>query len=634
MDRLIAWVRCFVRELRRRRVIRVAVVYGTTAFVVLQLAGILADPLGLGNWAIRLVTFLLTLGFPLAVGLAWVYNLTEEGVVRAGGEAEGALGPGGKPLTSNWLIVGLLAVAIGLLLYPRVFSSGGNPSGQASRQGTPADTAQVKERSIAVLPFSNLSGQKETRPLTRGLHDDLLTRLSNVSDLTVISRTSVERYRDTDLPLPAIADSLGVRWIVEGGVQKAGGRIQVNAQLISPRTDAHRWAESYERDLSAKNLFAIQGEIAGEIAEALKATLTPGEQKRLAGAPTENLKAYRLYVKGRSALNTRSPEGVASAVKYFQRAVQADSSYALAWSGLADAARLFPGYGPDSLDAPDISSEEAARRALKLDPELAEAHSSMGYVYLDQERGPSALRHLRRAVELKPSYAQAHHWLGLLYLSLGRVEAARKHTSLAVELNAQHFAARGVRVFVALAEGDVSEARTHQQRVKRVRESASTKFTEGLVLYHERRWDDLERVSERLLSSGSEYIRNQARFYLARIAATRRDTSRVRQILEKIREKMPEEVPGLSGFVRVLLGLVHAVLGEEDAAFSVWNKVESWPRPYVFRYYFSDVLAPLRRDPRYEKLIHEINEYWGLNPDGSIPDSVGVSLPSNPEADA
>jgi hypothetical protein len=124
MDRLIAWVRCFVRELRRRRVIRVAVVYGTTAFVTLQLAGILADPFGLGNWAIRLVTFLLTLGFPLAVGLAWVYNLTEEGVVRAGGEAEGALGPGGKPLTSNWLIVGLLAVAIGLLLYPRVFSSG------------------------------------------------------------------------------------------------------------------------------------------------------------------------------------------------------------------------------------------------------------------------------------------------------------------------------------------------------------------------------------------------------------------------------------------------------------------------------------------------------------------------------
>jgi TolB-like protein len=399
MKRLAGLIQTLIRELRRRQVIRVAVAYATTAFVILQLAEILVDPFGLGPWALRLITLVLILGFPLAVGLAWVYNLTEGGVVQAD-EADLETATDRSALPSDGLIVGLLVVAIGLLLYPRLFSSE-----EGSGQGPTAsvDTAQVEERSIAVLPFDPLSAGEKSKTFARGIHDDLLTRLANISALRVISRTAVQRYGDMDLTTREIADSLGVRWVMEGGVQVLGDQIQVNAQLIDPRSEAHRWAEDYRRDLTTEDLFAIQGEITGEIADALQAKLTAEEQERVAGAPTQNLQAYRQYVKGRSQLDTRTAEGIRQAIEYFRQALRQDSSFALAWSGLADAQELYKSYATDTLHLSVPAPSEAARRALRFGPNLAEAHASRALVYLRQQNGPAGLRHLKRAVDLKPS---------------------------------------------------------------------------------------------------------------------------------------------------------------------------------------------------------------------------------------
>jgi TolB-like protein/lipopolysaccharide biosynthesis regulator YciM len=622
MNGLVRWIERLVAELRRRRVIRVAVVYATTGFVLLQLADILVPALRLPSWTLRLVTLALVLGFPLAIGLAWVYNVTDEGLERVGEGDAAKTSPRRAPFNSNGLVVGLLIVAIGLLAYPRV-ASDGERDGDAP--AAPSDTAAVTDRSIAVLPFKPLSGGDQTKTFARGIHDDLLTRLANISALKVISRTAVQPYRDTDLTTGQIADSLGVRWVMEGGVQVLQNQIQVNAQLIDPRSETHRWAEDYRRDLTAEDLFAIQGEITRKIADALEAQLTAGEQRRIAGAPTENLQAYRLYVKGRSNLNRRTPEGMVNAVKYFREAIRRDSSFALAWSGLADATGMFPAYGPDSLAAPDVDLERAARRALALDPDLAEAHASMGYLRYRETNVSAALPHLQRAITLKPNYAQAHHWLAISYLVIGQPVSAREHAERAVELDPQHSAARITLIALLLGEGNTEEAASQYRRLT-PRLGAVGELTQGLVLYHGERWDALEEWARKQIRR--ESVRPWARFYLARIALRRGDTEAARNQLQELRAQEP---PSL-----FFIGLVHAALGEHDEAFAAWEKKQIWQLSITgaVRYLYPDVLDALRADPRYDELVRDINRSWGVRPDGTIPKGKPPPTETAPEADA
>lgn len=623
MGRFIRWIEDLYRELRRRRVIRVAVVYATTAFVILQLGEILVEPFGLGDWALRLVLFLLVLGFPLAAGLAWVYNVTEEGVVREVREASSATStPSASPLTSNGLVVGLMVVAIGLLLYPRVF-----PSGEDSGEQPPAvaSTAQIDDRSIAVLPFENMGGE-DSEQFTRGVHDDLLTRLSNVSALKVISRTSVEKYRDTELSLPAIADSLGAKWILEGGVQEADDQIQVNAHLIDSRSDTRRWADSYQRDLSAEGFFAIQGEIAGEIADALKAKLTPEEQRRIAGAPTEDLEAYRLYVQGRQALDrATSREDVLRAAKYFGRAIQSDSTFALVWAGLADSevTEAPDSLVPDTLSVPEVRRKEAAQRALRLDPSLAEAHAAIGHIYYDQKNGPAALRYLRRAVELKPSYAEAQVNLGGLYVLLGRLDSGLDHLRVAEDLTPQHVGGRHWLGDALLQAGRYEEALEKTRRYQRLYPDRwAAHLQEVRILHNVGRQEDALRVARESLPSpkdSEEAIWEHA--WLLSVRAAAGDTAQARKHFEQMQ----------SGPITAYLrGRARADLGDREAAFDAFEEIEEMGvvETYELRYGHTKGLAALQGDPRYEELIRRINQQWGLTRDGSIPEDVDVPISS------
>jgi TolB-like protein/Tfp pilus assembly protein PilF len=614
MQRLVAQIQAFVQELRRRRVIRVAVVYATTGFVILQTADILQPALRLPTWTVRLITLLLLLGFPLALGLAWVYNVTDEGVERAGdgpgAASSGSSGAaGGLAFTSNGLIVGLLVVAIGLLLYPRVFSPEEEPGQQVSP--VTVDTAQVEDRSIAVLPFEALSGGERSETFARGIHDDLLTRLANISALKVISRTAVESYRDTELTTRQIAEELDVRWVMEGGVQVLGDQIQVNAQLIDPHSETHRWAEDYRRALTAEDLFAVQGEITGEIAGALRAKLTAAEQERVAGAPTQNLRAYRLYVKGRSQLDTRTEEGIRRAANFFQQALREDSTFALAWSGLADAQELYRGYAADTLDMSVPTPKEAARRALTFGPNLAEAHASMALVYLHRQSGPAGLRHLKRAVTLKPSYAQAYHWLGGFQVAIGRPKAGLEHLRRAEELNPQQPGILGMLVQAHLANRDPEEALSVARRIPPVVTGGRT--SRAVVLFHLQRWDEARRF---IAEARSETVGPNAdvlRMLPVLIAVAGGDTTEARRRLARVDE----------GTVAPLyMGLMYAAIGNLDRAFKTIERVEEW-RPYWIlnhvRYHYWKILSPLRADPRYDKLVRGINRAWGLNPDGTIP---------------
>jgi TolB-like protein/class 3 adenylate cyclase/Flp pilus assembly protein TadD len=321
----------------------------------------------------------------------------------------------------------LLAAALGLALLGAWLLWTGREA--------PTRAAPAIEKSIAVLPFANMSQDAANEPFTIGIHDDLLSHLSRIGSLKTISRTSVLQYRNTTKTIPQIADELGVATILEGGVQRAGDRVRINVQLIDAATDTHVWADTYDRQLTAANVFAIQSEIATAIAEALQVTLSLEERRRIEAAPTQNLAAFETYFLGKQLLEKRTVESLSAAIEYFQQVVDLDPDLALAHSGLADAYFILPEYTSE-ID-PEVArqrSDAAARRALALDPELPEALTSMGWNHLIHHyEWQEAEALLRRAVEVEPHNTNALHWLSHVLSWQGRhaeaLDAARRAVS-------------------------------------------------------------------------------------------------------------------------------------------------------------------------------------------------------------
>ena len=307
-------------------------------------------------------------------------------------------------------------------------------TGVTVKPASPAAAIDARP-SIAVLPFENRSREADDAFFVDGIHDDILTQLSKVSALRVISRTSVEQFRDTKLPMKAIADQLGVTRILEGGVQRSGDRVRIHMQLIDAGTDAHLWAESYDRELTAANIFAIQSEVAGAIAGALKASLTAGEQARVNAIPTQSLEAWQAYQLGKQRMASRTSATLIEAEEHFRKAIALDPEFALAWVGLADALTLQTTYSGRARDVGLGEAEQAVTRALELDSNLAEAWACAGNIagnWLQYERAEQSLR---KAIALNPNYATAHQWLSGTLIELGRREEALAAAERAVVLD-------------------------------------------------------------------------------------------------------------------------------------------------------------------------------------------------------
>jgi len=310
-------------QLRRRKVVQWSLAYGAGAWALLPVLGFAADAFEWPAITKRLAMLALVFGLPIAIVLAWYHgDRGQQRVTRA----ELAM------LTLFLLLGGGI-----LWLYAQrgaqVTAALDPPAAPTASRGSTAVSADERP-SIAVLPFENRSEQDKDAFFVDGIHDDILTQLSKVSALKVISRTSVEQFRDTKLPTKAIAEQLGVKSILEGGVQRAGDRVRISVQLIDAGTDAHLWAESYDRELTAANIFAIQSEVAAAIAGALKATLTAGEKARVNAVPTQNLEAWENYQLGRHRLAKRTSTGFAEAERYFRKAIELDRtsrSHTLAW---------------------------------------------------------------------------------------------------------------------------------------------------------------------------------------------------------------------------------------------------------------------------------------------------------------
>ena len=290
--------------------------------------------------------------------------------------------------------------------------------------------------SIAVLPLVNRSGLQEDEYFTDGIHDEILTRLTRISALSVRGRTSVMQYRDSPKNLREIGQELNARYLLEGGVQRAGGTVRINLQLVDAVRDEHLWAETYDQQLTVENLLEVQSEVALRVVEALNAALTAGEAERIVARPTEKLEAYDNYLRGRHFWNQRSPAAFDSAIRYFNQAILLDPDYARAYAALAETYVLLPEYGGPSIPEVLPFAKAATERARTLDPRLAEAYTVSGYIkaVFEWDREAAELNYLR-AIELDPDYATAHQWYSELLAQKRRWDEALAEARRAVELD-------------------------------------------------------------------------------------------------------------------------------------------------------------------------------------------------------
>ena len=401
----------FFAELKRRNVYKVAVAYAVVGWLLLQGASIVLPSFEAPAWTMKVLIVALAVGLPVAVVLAWAFEITPEGIVRADevDPNKSITRKTGRRLTAIIVLIGILAAGL------FVFQKSKRVAETAPKTVAP-NTVSQNDKSVAVLPFDDLSAKHDQQFFGDGLAEELLNVLVQIDGLSVASRTSSFAFKGKNLSIPDIAKTLGVAHIVEGSVRRVDNRLRVTAQLIDVATDRHLWSQTFDREVT--DAFAIQDEIARSIADALKVRLGRAADKK---AGTENVEAYELYLLGLYHWNQRTEDGLRTALDFFRRASERDPSFARAFAGLSMTYSLLPGYA--AFD-PDLANREAlisAEKAVALDPNSAEALTALGQSYSNQGRVRESLQAYDRAVAANPRYALARHWKGIVLTTVGRL---------------------------------------------------------------------------------------------------------------------------------------------------------------------------------------------------------------------
>src|SRR5512133_3114151 len=406
----------FFQELQRRKVYRVAAAYIIAAGFIIQIGSAVFPAWELPNWTLRLVIVLLLVGFPVALILAWAYDMTPQGI-----QATPKI-PGGHRRRNITLLVTagvIISIAAGFFLLPRA-------------------SARKIDKSIAVLPFQNLSAEKENAYFAEGIQNEILTKLATVRDLKVISRTSTAKYQSKPDNLKTVAQELGVSTILEGTVQRSGDKVRVNVQLIDARADAHLWARSYDRDF--KDVLTVESEVAAQIADALKANLSPSESHVLAAARTENTEAYDLFLRGqyefRQAESSLAADAYDRADAFYRQALARDPNFAEAAAELARN-RLSRHWFVSPLAPAELEEVRSLiDRALALAPNSPEAHFALGlFFYWGHRQYENALAEFNRTLELQPNNADARAFCAWVYRRRGEWERSLADSQRAEELD-------------------------------------------------------------------------------------------------------------------------------------------------------------------------------------------------------
>ena len=421
--------RNFFAELKRRNVYRVAVGYAVVGWLVMQVAATVVPALHLPGAITSAVVLLTLLGFPIALVLAWAFEMTPEGIKRTEDvtPGEATTRRTGRKITALFVVLAL--AALGLFLFRLVGTD------RWAVRSTPADDKSghrsaaplPNQKSVAVLPFSDLSAAGDQQFFGDGLAEELLNVLVQIDGLSVASRTSSFAFKGKNLPIPEIARTLGVAHIVEGSVRRANDRLRVTAQLVDVSTDRHLWSQTFDRE--ATDIFAIQDEIARSIAEALRVRLGRAGQS---GAGTANVAAYESYLRGLYHWNQRTEAGLRTALEIFREATERDPTFARAFAGLSMTYVLLPQYAQFDHELARREADAAARRAVELDPQGVEGLTALARTFDRTFDFPKAVATFDRALAINPRFATARHWKGITLTTMGRLEEGE------AELRAAH----------------------------------------------------------------------------------------------------------------------------------------------------------------------------------------------------
>ena len=375
-------------ELKRRNVFRAAALYAAAAWLLVQVATQVFPFFHVPEWVVRAIIIAAVIGLPPFIAFAWFYEFTPEGLKRQSEvDADESIVHLTARKLDRWIIVLLALIALLMLVNMFVLRKPalGVEAKLATADAGAAGSATAPAKSIAVLPFENLSKDEDNAYFATGMQDEILTRLAGIRDLKVISRTSTTQYASHPPNLKIVAEQLGVATVLEGSVQKAGEQVHINLQLIDATNDSHLWAQSFNREL--KDIFAVEGEVAQSVADALKAQLMPAEAERATAVPTHNEAAYQLYLQGNAHFNRALdqdvlvPRELPQAIPLYQRALDADPKFALAAAALGRAHMHVYFYAPDRTEARLASAQTAIDRALGLQPDLGEGHYARALYY-------------------------------------------------------------------------------------------------------------------------------------------------------------------------------------------------------------------------------------------------------------
>jgi TolB-like protein/Tfp pilus assembly protein PilF len=597
----------FFAELKRRNVYKVAVAYAVIAWLLIQAASIFFPAFDAPPWVMKIFIIVIIFGFPVALIFSWAFEITPEGI-----KLESEIEPSksikrraGRKIVA--VTIALAVIAAGLFVYQMVgpdrWARRSNVE-TAERERAGGPSLPILEKSIAVLPFDNLSDDKSNAYFTEGVQDEILTRLAKVADLKVIARASTQRFKSAPENLPDIAKQLGVANILEGSVQKVGDQVRVNVQLINALTNAHLWADIYDRKLT--DIFAVESEIAKSIADTLQAKLSSSAEHVLASRPTENPEAHELYLKGRYFWNRRTGVNLQKAANYFQQAIGKDPAYALAYSGLADCHVLLPAYAELGSNPRDELPKalEAARKAVELDDTLGEAHTSLARALASDLQLPAAMSEFKRAIELNPNYATAHQWFGEFLQSQGHLEEALAELKRAQELDPLSLIINSVLGFALDTVEKSDEAIAQLHKTLEIDPNFINAYGQlGNVLEHRGRLNEAiveyEKCYNPMAPDPVDLANRAAAYFLAgRKAEAEQDWDKLKSLSER------QYVPAYS------MAVVQVAFGNRDEAIRLLEKSYEDRAPFdsadLGWILVDHRLDPLRSDPRFKKLVMRI----------------------------
>jgi TolB-like protein len=465
----------FFGELKRRNVFRVGIAYVLAAWVLLQIVDFSLEVIAAPDWILQVFVLAAAVGFPVFLVFAWVFEMTPEGIKK---ESEIDRSQSITPHTGRKLdraIIVFLTLAVVFLLVDkfiapappeksgRVAQTAAEPAAEApvKPEETPAEPEPAStapgSRSVAVLPFVNMSADEEQEYFSDGISEELLNVLVRIEGLRVPSRTSSFTFKGSDKKVTEIGRELNVDHVLEGSVRKSGNRIRVTAQLIDVNTDTHLWSDTYTRELD--DIFAVQDEISQAIVTALKVTLSGKDQQTIASHSTTNVNAYNQYLLGRYSWNRRGKTSLLAAVTPLSEAVEIDPEYDQAWAALADTFVLLPEYEGGSIDEFVPKALDAADRALAINPDSARALTARAYARFMYEYDLEGARQdFERAIELEPGYATAYQWYGEMLAVLRLTDAAVAQLDIAAALDPKSMIIAHVKGWILLGAGRLDEA--------------------------------------------------------------------------------------------------------------------------------------------------------------------------------